>query len=38
MNAAINLANTARLAGIKAFGDGSSGTSDTGCTKLLSMN
>lgn len=38
LNAAINLANTARLAGIEAFGDGSSGMFDVEHTKLLSMN
>lgn len=38
LNAARNLANTARLAGIKAFGDESSGRIDFNSTKLLSMN
>lgn len=38
MNAAINLANTARLSGIQAYGDGSSGMFDSEYTKLLSMN
>lgn len=38
MNAAINLANTVRLAEIQAFGDGSSGRIDVNFVKLLSMN
>lgn len=38
MNAAINLANTARSAGIQAYGDGSSGRIDVNPVKLLLMN
>lgn len=38
LNAAINLANTARLAGIQAYGDGSAGMFDVEHTKLPSVN
>ena len=38
LNAAINLANTVRLTGIQAYGDGSSGRIDINSVKLPSMN